>query len=242
MISIMAENDKTFTQEELNGFIAAEKKTWQKTMTEKLDAEKAERLKLNSQLEELANKAKLTDEEKSALEAQFEETRSKLMTAEEQAALAADKLKKEAAVEREKLTSMSQLWQNRYTESTISQSITSAAIEHNAYNPVDIVSFLRPTASIVELTDDKGKPIGQFATKIKMKVKEEDKEVEKLLDPSEALKAMRDNTERYGYLFKDSGKGGAGDGSPAQGSSGEIDWAKMDQKQYEELRKAGKVT
>lgn len=210
----MAEGDtpKTFTQDELNAILAKEKKSFQ----EKMDAQKQEMLKLNGQLEEISKTSKLTAEEKEALQKEIEESRSKLLTAEERATQAAEKLKKESEANLTKVKSEAESWKSLFTETTISREILSAAMEESAFNSNDVVSLLRPMSRITEVVDDKGKPTGQYAVTIKMKVKEEDKEIDKDLTPQEAVKILR---ETKAYLFKATDKGGEG-GRPNSGGSG----------------------
>lgn len=226
----MAEGDpKTFTQDEVNSFIAKEKKEFQA----KLDAQKADAMKLNNQLEELSKTAKLSAEQREELEKQIEDARNQLMSADERAAAQAAKLKKESEAALEVAKKDSIVWQTRYTDSKIHNEIVSAAVEYSAFAPGDIVSLLRPAASIVEERDDKGKGTGNFKTVVKMTVKEEDKEVEKLLTPSDAVKQLLSSKA---YLFKSKDKGGSGDGKPESGGDTDLSTIK-DYNQYMEARK-----
>ncbi|MAE21975.1 MAG: hypothetical protein CMK92_06040 [Pseudomonas sp.] len=94
-------------------------------------------------------------------------------------------------------------WANRYKNSLIRGAITSAAAEHEAFDSEQIVALLQTKIHIVEDNDN-------LIPKVKMTIKENGKEMERDLTVSEAVASMKDNTDKYGNLFKTTAKGGPG--------------------------------
>lgn len=217
--------DKKFSQEDVNSMIA------------KARSEDKERVKkLASQLEELREKSTLTEKEKNELTTQIEELRTQVMTKEELAAREKKKLEEQFKREKEDAENQAKTWRSRYESSTVARSLMDSAVQNDAFNPQQIVAMLQPMARVVELTDDDGKPKGEFQVRVKFFDKD-DKGNQVVLDltPSDVIKRMKDSPELYGNLFKAGVKTGLG-GSNTSGSA-TIDPRKITAENYPQIRK-----
>ena len=116
-----AKAEKKFNQEDVNTFLAKEKRKTQ-------DAQK----RLAEQLETAKKSAALSDEERNDMSKQIEELQSKYLTVEERSAQAADKTKDQHDNVVNDLTRERDTWRQRYTSATIDVEITQAASENKA--------------------------------------------------------------------------------------------------------------
>jgi len=223
--------NKTFSQDDVNRFLASEKRKF-----------KDSQQKLIDELEALKTKSNLTDTERTELEERLEAQRRELMTKEELAKKDKDKLIKEHQASTDKLTGERDTWRTRYTEATITRAITDAAVLNEAYSPEQIVFMLRPATQLVEDLDADGKPTGDFIPKVTFKDEDKDgKPVTLELTVPEAVKRMKD-MEKFFNLFKGEGTGGIG--SQNRGGGGKTPDLKSlakDPAKYREARKAGKI-
>ncbi len=217
-----------FTQEQVNTFIAEEKRKTQ-------DRQK----KLITELEETKKNADLTVVDRKQLEQRIEDLQSATLTADEQQKRAATKAKKEYDNQVETLTGDRDAWQTKHSQLLIDTEITKSAATEKAISTEQISALLIPKTKLVECLDGEGKPSGTFEPKVSFPDNDkEEKPIILELSVSEAVKRMKE-LPQYGNLFegsKHSGLGGAGN----QGKSGKIDIAKLareDQAAYRKLRK-----
>lgn len=221
--------EKTFTQEEVNTFLAKEKRKTQ-------DAQK----KLASQLQEVKKTAELTSEEKIELEKQIEDLQKQYMTVEERARQASDKATKAHEKVVTDLTTERDSWKNRYTQSTITSSIAQAAVVNKAIDVDQIAAMLRPAAKLSEKLDEAGKPTGIFEPRVDFQdIDKDEKPITLDLSISEAVKRMTE-LPRYGNLFEGGKTGGLGANGGDNSRSGKIDLVKIAREEparYRELRK-----
>ena len=116
--------------------------------------------------------------------------------------------------------------------------MTHAAVKGDAYNAAQFVTIFRPMSRLVETTDAKtGKPSGKFAVVVDFPdVAEDGAAVVRELTPSQAAKRTEELPE-YANLWRSSVVSGIGSGSGAGiAKGGPIDFKKMTQSQYMELR------
>ena len=221
--------DKSFTQDEVNAFLAKEKRTWNDKQQKMID-----------ELEILKTKSTLTDEERTSLESRIETMKTELLTKEEIAKRDRDKLIKDHTSERENISKDRDAWKNRYSESLIVRSITDAAMA-DAFVPSQIVAILRPNTRLVEALDSDGKPTGDLVPKVTISDKDkEGKPVTLELSPSEAVKRMQDMPD-YLNLFKGSGTGGVHGMTRPSGKQLDLKEAAKDPVAYRKLRAEGKI-
>jgi hypothetical protein len=189
----------------------------------------------------LRTKSKLTENERTELDARIEAMRAESMTKEQLAADKQKKLEKAAKDSADKLTAERDGWKARYTDQTINTAILAGATgEVKAYNPQQLISMLKPQTQLVEELNDEGKPTGNFIPKIQIISKDDKgKEVALVLPVGEAIKKMSEMDE-YANLFVGKSVGGVfrlPGGNPA--SRKLADLARTDPKAYREARAAG---
>lgn len=191
---------KTFTQEQLDRIVS-----------ERLGRDKKDREKLISELDQLRQSSRLSEEEKEKLTEQIDQLQATLMTKEELAAKEKKELEMKYTKEREKLESEAKTWRERYTNETIDRAIIDAAVSAKAFKPSQIQAILRPTTRLVEELDSEGKATGNLVPKVKFQGRDaEGKPVTLDLTVSEVLKQMKEMPDEYGNLFASDFNGGAG--------------------------------
>lgn len=219
---------KTFTQEQLD-----------KIVEDRLKRVKDSQKSAITELEALKSKAQLTQQERDELETRLEGMRNEFLTKEELSSKEKSKLEKQFKDETERLSKQAQDWQNRYTNETITRSITDAAAKHVAYNPGQVVALLRQDTKLVDVLDENGKPTGNLIPKVKFADKDKDgKPVTLELEVDQAVKRMTE-LEEFANLFKDSSSGGVGGRNVPKGQP--LDIKKMSPEQYRKARAEGKI-
>ncbi len=222
---------RTFTQEELNKFLADDRRKHLK---------KYETLETSYQ--QLLENQSLSKEDRNKLEESLENLRAQYRTKEQQAAHERKQLEEEFTVRLEDVQQRAELWQQRYTDSTIERSLQDAAIAHESFSPSQIVTLLKPQTKMVEKTDEKGHGRGEFAPMVDFPDKDPDtgEPIMTQRTSEEAVKRMKELPELYGNLFKSgvvSGIGGnSATGGLAPGANGQIDVRKLSPTQYREIR------
>ena len=226
------EKPKTFTQEEVNSLLAKNKRELKETNE-----------RLAGELETLKKNKSLTDEEREHLDSQIKALRNEKVTTEETLKSELQKTKKELTESAKKLSEERDAWKNRFTTSTIRNSLMEAASKAKAFSPSQVVELLNSKTELVEEVDGEGKPTGNFTPKVKMNIKKDGKDVTLVLAPDDALKQMKEDVDTYGNLFVTDLKGGLG-GSNGGGSRKDVPAGKHvvkkgDTAAYSELRRKG---
>lgn len=207
---------RTFTQEELNKYLAEDRR------------KHAQKMKaLEDQLTSTLKNAQLTEQEREQLEASLSDVQKQLMTKEQVAAQEKKKLASQYEQQIKELQERAQQYENRYTDSTIKRALTDAAVANEAFNAEQIVTLLRPHTKLV---DDK--PVVDFTDRHV----ETGEEIVTQLSPQDAVKRMRELSEVHGNLFKANVVTGMGSNS-GQHSGGKIDRKSLTPEQYRKLRK-----
>lgn len=226
-VKIVADAPKTFTQAQIDDIVSKRVKNL-----------KAESQKALTELQKLQQNQNLTQDERDTLAQQVEALQSQLLTKTE---LAAQELKKtqlkydtELKVSKEEAIR----WRDRYTTSTITQALVSAAATHEAVVPDQIVDLLKANTRLVEATDENGKVTGELVPMVKLKGTDKDgKSIILDLSVADAVKQMKE-MPMYGNLFKSGAVGGiGGTNTPGAASGGLSDDALMDTQKYMEWRK-----
>ena len=150
-----AKKDPTFTQEEVNTFLAKEKRKTQETQKQ-----------LAVQLQEHKKNAQLSGEEKDDLTKQIEDLQKQYMTVEERNRQTSEKASKKHQQLLKDATKERDSWQHRYTRSTIEAAITKAAAANKAIEADQILAILRPATKLAEKLDEQGKPTGVFESRV----------------------------------------------------------------------------
>jgi hypothetical protein len=223
---------KQFSQDDVNRFLASEKRKWKDQQQKAID-----------ELEALRAKANLTDEERQQYDDRIEQMKNELLTKEQLTQKEREKAEKAYKKELEKLTGERDNWKGRFTEATITRAITDAAVSNDAYVPGQIVAIVRPATQLAEELDGEGKPTGNLVPIVELRDKDKDgKPVTLKLSPKDAVKRMKEMDE-YLNLFKGEGTGGLG-GMNRGGSAKQTDLKNLakDPAAYRKARKEGKVT
>lgn len=217
---------KTFTQDQVNKMLAEDRRKHASRTQKAID-----------ELNALKERANITANERAELESRIEEMSNQLLTKEELAKKDLAKAEKKSKEIQESLTVDRDFWKNRYTQETIDRAIIGAAVEHNAFNPEQIVAMLGPHTRLVEESDDEGKPNGQYATIVKFAdTDDEGKPITLDLSVKDAVKRMTE-IDKFLNLFKTEGQGGLGAHSKAGGKPLNIAEIAKDPAKYREWRK-----
>lgn len=222
------DENKKFTQEEVNAILAKEKRRTREAQEQLL-----------SQLEEEKKRAKSGSEEKTTLEKKIEELQKITMSAEERARQKEEKIKKTYDEQVSSLAQEKETWQRRHADVVISNSILQAASANKAVSPNQIMKMIRSDVKLVNKVDEEGKPIDAFEARMDFEdLDKNNKPITLNLTVEEAVKRMRE-LPQYGNLFEGGKTGGIGD-TNAGGSGRGLDLAKVAQQDpaaYRKLRK-----
>ena len=220
---------KTFTQEQVNDFIAKEKGKLEKRYTGRIE-----------RLEALKDDASLTATQKADLEDQIEEMKSEFKTKAQLAEEEAGRMKKTHDKEIKGVTVDRDIWKSRYTDQTIQNAIINAAVEHEAFDPEQIVALLKGKTKLTDKLDDDGKKTGELVPVTHFTgLDEDEKEIELDINPGEAVKRMVEMA-KYDNLFKRSAEGGLGANKKRGKGSGSLGDTK-NIANYRKQRKEGKI-
>lgn len=223
-------NKTSFTQDELNRILADDRRKHQEQVKKAL-----------KEVEALRSKAKLTAEERSALDKRVQTLQDELLTKEELAKKEKERLQKEAHQKIKTLESERDSWRDRYTNSSIRRAITDASVKNNAFNPSQIVALLQGDTRLVEELDDQGSPTGRFRPKVRFEdVGDDGSTITLDLSPEDAVKRMRELPD-YLNLFKGEGKGGLGSNNQPSGKKIDLKELAKDPETYRRLRAEGKI-
>lgn len=223
-----AEGDKQFTQEQVNTFVAEERRKMQEKQRVTV-----------SELEQLKKSKTLTIKEKESLEKRIDDLQAQYLTVEEKARRDQEAAEKIRSEEITVLTADRDSWQLKHSELVIDTAITKAAADYKALFHEQITALLTPKTKLIEKLDDEGKPTGDYEPKVAFPDKDKDeKPIILELTVSEAVKRMKE-LEKYGNLFEGGKTGGlGGTGSTTSGKAIDlIKIAKEDPAAYRELRK-----
>jgi hypothetical protein len=221
-------NEKMFTQDQVNTFVAEEKRKAQEKNKQ-----------LATQLTELRKNSALSKEERDSLQSQIENLQSQYMTAEEKAKIQEEKLRKSYDTELINTQAERDTWQRKHSELMIETEITRAASTNSAISVEQIAAILVPKTKLVEKLDDEGKPTGAFEPRVKFDdIDKNDKPITLDITVPEAVKRMRE-LDRYVNLFVETKKSGIGStGSYGKGKTPDLaKIAQTDPKEYRRLRK-----
>jgi len=223
----------TFTseqQEHINKLLAAEKREGQEKLKIKI-----------SEIETLTKKTNLTVKERKQLEERLKSVKTELMTKEELDDQARTKMVTEHREEVETLTTDRDSWRTRYSEATISRSLTDAAVTNDAISPEQIVSIVRQNTRLVEVIDKDGKTTDTYKPVVSIKVTKDGEEKTLELSPTEAVKQMKED-ERFYNLFKGDGTGGVNKNNRGAPSNTDIKELAKNPEAYRKARNEGKIT
>jgi len=232
-LAVDVKQGKYLPQEKVNSLLADDKRKHQEAHRSTLE-----------ELQAIQAKANLSKEERDELERRISETQSLLRTKEETSAQEREKLVKKHNAERESLSLERDSWKKRYTESTIKNTILSAAAGSTpkVINPEQILIILQPKTRLVEELGEDGKPTGEFIPKVSFVDKDKNKKTIVLdLSPEDAVKRMSEMEEHFN-LFSADGQQGFGRFRAGKGKEIPVREIAKDPAAYREARKKGQLT
>ena len=166
-----------------------------------------------------------------------------LRTKEQQLTLEKRQLEEQYQAKVEESAKKAQVWEALFRDSTIDRSLQDAAVKHEAFNPAQIVTQLRPWTRMMEIMDEKaGKPTGKYKPVVDMPDVDAttNEQVIMTRSPEEAVKRMKEVPEQWGNLFRSGVVSGIGSSSATgglmPGQGGKIDVRKLTPTQYREIR------
>jgi len=121
--------------------------------------------------------------------------------------------------------------EQRYTESTIQRALQDAANQGDAFNPDIVVTYMRQWVKMVD-----EQPMIDFPDTNA----DTGEAIITQMAPTDAVKRMKQLSDKYGGLFKSnivSGIGGTSSAGGATGAGGKIDVKKLSMEQYAKIRK-----
>jgi hypothetical protein len=226
---------KTFTQEQVNGIVAADRRKLEEALK-----------KTEKQYQDLLASQSLTEQERKALQANLEMVQGQLRSKEEQLLLEKKQIEEAYACKMQEMEKKASHFETLYRDSTIERALQDAAVKHEAWSPSQVVALLRGQTKMLEETDPKtGKLTGRYKPVVEMlALNTTTGEMEtKAYTPEDAVKKMKDTPDTWGNLFRSGVVSGIGAGtatgglSPGQG--GKLTGAQlrnMTHEQYLEIR------
>ncbi len=232
------DDGRKFNQDDVNRFVQERLAKDRKNRDTENQAHVAS---LEAKFEELLANKNLDSEEKDRLEVQLEDLRKQNRTKEQQAAHEKKANDEEWETKYETAVTKGNEWEHRYTESTITQALQSAAISHEAYNPQQIIVQLRSQTKLIDKMDASGKPTGQLVPMVEMTVKNADSGAAETLQmtPDEAVEYMKKSPDEWGNFFRNNIREGIGSSSATGGGltgDGNVDHTKLNDKQWFDMR------
>lgn len=221
---------KTFSQDDVNKFLADDKRKHQATLAKTEQTYK----------ELLANNNALTAKERATLEENLVTVQGQLRTKEETAKMEKKALEESlnGKIVEEQIKAKN--WETRYKDETVTRSLMDAAAP-DAYNVSTVVTVLKGMTKLVEEIDEtSGKATGKFKTVVEFPdVDAEGNPTITVRSPADTVKRMKELPEIYGNLFKSnvvSGIGGNSATGVTPGHNGKINLRNLTPAQYRELR------
>ena len=219
-----------FTQEDVNRFLAEDKRKHQTALAQ-----------METQLQAVLADKNMTEATRKTLEENLSAIRGELRTKEEQLAIEKKRMEETHATKVTELEKKVEGWEKLFRESTVERSLQDAAVKNDAFNSEQIVILLRNSTKLLEEVDEKtGKTTGRYLSKVTMPgVDPQTGEAVTLtLSPEDAVKRMKELPDIYGNLFKPNVVSGIGAGVATGGGpgAGRVDVRKLSPQQYRELR------
>lgn len=222
---------KTFTQDEVNIFLAKEKGKHQASLLKMEEGYK----------KMLAEGEKLSAKDRALLEENLATVQGQLRTKEEQAKMERKQLEDQLQAQIKDANEKAASWETRYRTESVDRSLQDAAVSADAYQPSQIVTLLKPMTRLVEDIDPKtGRSTGKFNAMVDFPdVDSEGQPTVSVMNPRDAVKRMKQLPEIYGNLFKSGVVPGIGSNSGTgviPGQNGKLNLRGLTPEQYRKLR------
>jgi len=222
---------RTFTQDDLNKVLAEDRRKHQIKLQE-----------LETKLRAALDSNTLTEKDRKALQENLETVQGQLRSKEEQLLVEKKQLQEQYAVQLKEAHEKASFFETLYRDSTVDRALTDAAVKHEAFQPFQLVTQLRPLTKLVPEVDPRtGKPTGKYKPMVEMQtVNQTTGEMEtKAYTPEDAVKKMKDDPSTWGNMFRSGVVSGIGSSSATGGltsGNGKIDPRKMTPQLYREIQ------
>jgi len=215
---------RTFTQEDVNRFLAGERRKMEAQVT-----------KLQSQLKDMGESRQFSDEQRTELENTLEGLQNQLLTKDQIAAKEKKALQTKYQNELQEATDRAIAAEQRYESSTLARALMDAAVDGEAFNPSQVVTLLQSNTKLTKNEDGQEVVMVSFPdTHV-----ETGEPIVTTLTPTQAIARMKELDNIYGNLFKTNvvtGVGGSSTGSDGKLPNGQLDVRNMTMEQYKEAR------
>ncbi|MFA5345379.1 MAG: hypothetical protein WC315_03815 [Candidatus Omnitrophota bacterium] len=225
----VTEGAKTFNQDQVNAIVAADRR--------KL-AEKYQ--ELEGMYKTALEDKNLTAEARSQLEAKLEDVQKTFLTKEETLIAEKKKLEENLSKEANQWKDAAIRWENQFKQTLMDRTLQDAAVQHEAYNPSQMIALLRPMTKVTEKLDEQGKGTGSYEVVVDLADINSETGSPQVTRraPEDAVKRMKELKDLYGNLFKTNVVSGIGAGTAQGGmASGKVDPKKISTAEYMRLRK-----
>ena len=207
-------NEETFTQIQLNEYLATDRRKHEAATKKVADQAKA----MEQRLEKMIADKQTSDAQRAGLESDLEDFRASQRSEEEQREHVALKAKEAHDNEVKELTEAAGTWETLYKQSTIKRTLTDAAVKHDAFNPKQIVALLEQKTEMRPVKEADGVTVipNKFEARTAIDVREEDGTIlTAWKTPSEAVEGMKNDPDEDGNLFRNAVLAGIGGGTAA---------------------------
>lgn len=221
-----AEKPKTFTQEDVNRMMKADK-----------DRAKKENDALQRQLQAIQEQG-LTPENLSALQSRIDELENFGKSQEQLAKEAQSKMQKQYEKDLKAARDGEAHWKTSYETYRLDTEIQTAARDKKATNPDQVLAILKPKSVLRPILGEDKKPTGGYETRVLWKETGEDGQPLDLeLSITDAVARMHESP-LHGNLFQSGSVGGLGGYQTGAGSKNKKDPGNMTMDEYVAHREA----
>jgi len=230
------EADKLFNQDQVNAIVAADRRK----LAEAHQVVTKKYQELEGMYKHALEDKTLTAEARTQLEAKLEDVQKTYLTKEE--TLIADKKKVEERLSQEakQWQDSAIRWESQFKQTLVDRNLQEAAVQHDAYNPGQMIALLRPMTKVAEKLDDQGRGTGVFEVVVDLNDINSETGAPQITrrSPEDAVKRMKELDDLYGNLFKTNVVSGVGAGTAPGGASiGRINKQKLTTAEYMRIRK-----
>ena len=223
------EGDKSFNQDQVNAIVAADRRKLADKYQE-----------LEGMYKNALEDKNLTSEARAQLEAKLEDVQKTFLTKEETLIAEKKKLEESLSKEASQWKETAVRWENQFKQTLMDRTLQDAAVQHEAYNPSQMIALLRPMTKVAEKLDEQGKGTGTYEVVVDLADINSETGAQQVTRraPEDAVKRMKELKDLYGNLFKTNVVSGIGAGTAQGGASnGKIDAGKLSTAEYMRIRK-----
>ena len=219
---------KTYSEADLTAIV--EKKTEEARRKQKAALKR---------FEDMQENFKMNETQRTEMEAELEDLRKQTLTAEEYAKREQKKLEEKYSTDLQSAQQQAESWQQRHNRLQVNYEISSAAQQHGVLPEAieSVEALLGGKTKIIPGEGEDGIEVLKTVVSF-MDTTAEGKPLPVELSVEDTVKRMKENTEKYGYMFASQG-GGLGGNSGQPGAKGQkrIDFTKLTPEEYQKIRK-----